>query len=54
MTTAVSGRVPDPDALRAAGLRPIRVRMPESGRARFAEEYRRRWAISYVPSALHA
>ena len=45
MPTTVSDRVPDPDALRAAGLRPIQIWVPDTRRSGFAEECRRQSAI---------
>ena len=45
MPTTVSNRVPDPDALRAAGLRPIQIWVPDTRRSGFAEECRRQSAI---------
>ena len=45
MPRTVSDRVPDPDALRAAGLRPIQIWVPDTRRSGFAEECRRQSAI---------
>ena len=45
MPTIVSDRVPDPDALRAAGLRPVQIWVPDTRRSGFAEECRRQSAV---------
>ena len=45
MPTTVSDRVPDPDALRAAGLQPVQIWVPDIRRSGFAEECRRQSAI---------
>ena len=45
MPTTVSDRTPDPDALRAAGLRLIQIWVPDARRSGFAEECRRQSAI---------
>ena len=45
MPTTVSDRTPDPAALRAAGLRPIQIWVPDTRRSGFADECRRQSAM---------
>ena len=45
MRPTVSDRAPDPDALRAAGLRPVQIWVPDTRRSGFAQECRRQSAI---------
>jgi hypothetical protein len=45
MPTTASDRAPDPDALRAAGLRLVQIWVPDTTQSGFAEECRRQSAV---------